>query len=487
MADTIRDFLVSLGYEVDGAGQKKFDKALKDSTKAAKELTVGIAGGITEMEALGKQFADVFDSLYFTARRTGASVADIGSVSAAFQNLGSSSDSAKAAMEGLASFQRKYPGGGGYLEQVFGVKPQDLGNQAKVVEDIAEAFQKMSTSQAIAYGGVLGFDEKTVLAMRDPEFIPNLERANNLFKEMGVNQDEAAKKGHELETQFTGLGIAVQAIGANFFNAFEPALKWFNDWALPLLEKGVKVMNGFGRMFTNAFEFLGEQSVYHKEGAFNSKSPLHQRAMASLQDKLAAGPLAGGKDYTNSSSAPGTPAGPMTANRMMSYFMQQGWTKAQAAGIVANLMAESNGNPGAVGDSGLAYGLAQWHPDRQAEFKKRMGKDIRQSTEEEQLQFVQYEMNSGKFARVGSLLRNTTTAGDASNIVTGNYEIPRDIVGQSYLRSNAAEKLNGATLNQTTTINVNGASNANDVANRVSSAQSKTNADLVRNFEGVYQ
>ena len=49
----------------------------------------------------------------------------------------------------------------------------------------------------------------------------------------------------------------------------------------------------------------------------------------------------------------------------VSYFESQGWSHAQASGIVANLMTESSLSPTAVGDGGSAYGLGQWRPDRQ--------------------------------------------------------------------------------------------------------------------------
>ena len=54
------------------------------------------------------------------------------------------------------------------------------------------------------------------------------------------------------------------------------------------------------------------------------------------------------------------------------YFTGQGWTKNQAVGIVANLEAESGLDPTIKGDKGEALGIGQWHPDRQALFKKAM-------------------------------------------------------------------------------------------------------------------
>ena len=85
-----------------------------------------------------------------------------------------------------------------------------------------------------------------------------------------------------------------------------------------------------------------------------------------------------------------------SSNEAMDFFQKRGWTKEQAAGIVGNLQAESGADlkTNAVGDGGKAYGIAQWHPDRQAMFEKLYGKPIRQSTFKEQLEFVDWELNN---------------------------------------------------------------------------------------------
>ncbi|MBO9589451.1 phage tail tip lysozyme [Devosia sp.] len=48
----------------------------------------------------------------------------------------------------------------------------------------------------------------------------------------------------------------------------------------------------------------------------------------------------------------------------LSFFKSRGYTDAQAAGIVGNLLGESGLNVSAIGDGGKARGVAQWHPDR---------------------------------------------------------------------------------------------------------------------------
>lgn len=127
------------------------------------------------------------------------------------------------------------------------------------------------------------------------------------------------------------------------------------------------------------------------------------------------------------------------ADLAIDHFIKKGWTREQATGIVANLDQESRLDTGAIGDGGKAYGVAQWHPDRQEDFKQWAGKDIRQSTLEEQLNFVNYELSQGKERQAGDRLRETSSAGDAASVVSRYYERPKDREGEALRRSEKAE------------------------------------------------
>lgn len=111
------------------------------------------------------------------------------------------------------------------------------------------------------------------------------------------------------------------------------------------------------------------------------------------------------------------------ASAALDFFISKGYSIEQAAGLVGNLQAESgkNLNIRAVGDGGKAYGIAQWHPDRQAKFKQIFGKDIRQSTFEEQLNFVAWELENSE-SKAGRLLRQATTAEESAFLVDKYYE-----------------------------------------------------------------
>lgn len=112
-----------------------------------------------------------------------------------------------------------------------------------------------------------------------------------------------------------------------------------------------------------------------------------------------------------------------STDEAISFFMSNGWTREQAAGIVGNLQAESGSNLqlNATGDGGQAYGIAQWHPDRQAKFQEVIGKPIRESNFQEQLRFVQWELTNTEKA-AGYALAGATTAEQAAEIVDRMYE-----------------------------------------------------------------
>lgn len=209
---------------------------------------------------------------------------------------------------------------------------------------------------------------------------------------------------------------------------------------------------------------------------------------AEVRRRIASGEGVNRGGYTppSQNNAPTVPGAGMgsKAQRAFDYFVSTGWTREQAAGIVANLSKESNFNSSAVGDGGRAYGLAQWHPDRQAEFKKWAGKSIKDSSFEEQLGFVNYEMRNGNERAAGNALANARTAREAGAIVSDLYERPLRKEGAE--RGLAAEAFNrqlGNTtnINQTNNITVNGSNNPEATAKAVGSEVNRANADLVRN------
>jgi hypothetical protein len=155
----------------------------------------------------------------------------------------------------------------------------------------------------------------------------------------------------------------------------------------------------------------------------------------------------------------------------------QGWSEAQARGILANVQAESGGRADAVGDNGHAYGLGQWHEDRQAMFKKLFGIDIHKSDASQQLQFMNWELHNTE-RRAGDLLRAATNSQQAARIVSLNYERPAGGAAEADRRAGMA-----VSVSSNTTIHVKGSGDTKKIARDVANEQRTVNAELVRNLQ----
>ncbi|KTT24267.1 hypothetical protein SB14R_10510 [Pseudomonas oryzihabitans] len=181
------------------------------------------------------------------------------------------------------------------------------------------------------------------------------------------------------------------------------------------------LINGHLIEGTAAGDWIGEKTA--KTLAFFGNSDAKDAVMT---NDLAKGVVPGGKE---------------AAARATQFFVAKGWSPEQAAGISANLGLESNYNPHAIGDMGRAYGIGQWHYERQQAFQKWAGKNMRQSTLDEQLAFVDYEMRQGSEQAAGRRLSGARTAREAGEIVSRYYERPADADGDARRRGQLAEAL----------------------------------------------
>lgn len=178
-------------------------------------------------------------------------------------------------------------------------------------------------------------------------------------------------------------------------------------------------------------------------------------------------------------------------DQVMAFFQKQGWTSQQAAGVAANLFTESHLNPFAKGDHGHAFGLGQWHADRQAAYAKLFGHTMQSVTDpqqalREQLAFIQYELTKGAEKHAGNLLRGSSGAYQAGALFSRFYERPADVLGEAARRGLLAGKLfdrarlgTNVVIHQKTDIHVHG-SDAKSTAEAVKSGQDRVNGNLVR-------
>jgi len=268
--------------------------------------------------------------------------------------------------------------------------------------------------------------------------------------------------------------VAITALAAAIAALYQDYMTWKRggesliDWAK--WEPGIKAAGDGVRWLKDMIEDM----VYRAIAAVDLLSAVWDRDWK--RAKFAVGEFVSGTRKTYGERPPEVAAPTrQTGNKeqdALSYFQSQGWTREQSAGIVANIKQESAFNPSAVGDSGKAYGIAQWHPDRQAEFEKNFGKSIKGSTFEDQLAFIQYELTQGKEKRAGEILRQTQTAPQAAAAGSKYYLRPADVEGEQVKRGQMAQSILGG---------VPGASQAAAGAGAGQVAQSNTTNNVAGN------
>ena len=100
-----------------------------------------------------------------------------------------------------------------------------------------------------------------------------------------------------------------------------------------------------------------------------------------------------------------------------------GYSDAQAAGMVGSLIQESQLDPKIVNPNSGATGIGQWLGSRKKDFEQRYGKNLKDSSFDEQADFMVWELRNTE-KRSGDLLRRAQTPEKAAEIHAWEYERP---------------------------------------------------------------
>lgn len=220
-ADTIKDFLVSLGFDIDQAGANKFEAVLKGVTANVLKVGAVVEGTALAIVGFTTQIANGLDKVYWASQRTGASVQGIKALGYAAAQTGASAESAMSSLEGLASFMRSNPGAEGFLNRL-GVQTRDASGKmrdtASIFTGVGQKLNNMPYYRAKQYAQMLGIDENTLMAMRRGMngFTADYQ---SMLQKTGFNADKAAVQSNKFMTSMRGLtslfGIMRDKIGSN--------------------------------------------------------------------------------------------------------------------------------------------------------------------------------------------------------------------------------------------------------------------------------
>ena len=267
-----------------------------------------------------------------------------------------------------------------------------ISNTQQALADGTVKFGKQIQYSGDMFGGVAVQAYDTAAILKEQ----NALMATGMTREQAI--EAIQKKQMNASGKNTDAFTSAQLATAN-------ASKNLQSLGFSLAEAAIPAVDAFATTLDKATGFIAKK--FGVGGTTRYKSGVDHGIPGGAQ-AIAAGKAAGGSQ---------------NAETAMKFFMSAGYTKEQAAGIVGNLQTESGKNldVNAVGDGGKARGIAQWHPDRQATFQKVMGKDLKSSTLEEQLKFVDWELKNTE-RNAGEKLKQARSAAQAAQIVDKLYE-----------------------------------------------------------------
>ena len=458
MADVIKEFLVSLGFEVDETSFRKFKDGVGISSKDVKHLGLAATGTAVAVAAAVVKISKEYENLYWASQRTGATVTNLQAVSYAASQIGLSADQGKGAIEAMAASMRMNPGLQG-LATAYGASAKDpVERLQQLVTGMKKAFGPDGYFAAAMQASNFGIPEPVFFQMwaNIDKMKDEADDYKKRVKDVGLNTEETAKNSNELQTSLRRLSSDFDLLGTAISSKFIVPLKDAVDWI-------DKMIQGAGKITAMSAE-------QHQEGLKEKREKFRAGVNSWLGEKLfpdlpeserpkppsAASPMAPREnadsirlpqDSAASSRAPS--GGVDRRNYVADFFMKRGWSKEHAWAITGTLGGETvNFNPSEGGGwirgkNGQlhkedSYGVGQWHKERRDTFERVFGHAMKGSSLDEELAFVDWELKN-THKRAGEHLKRTGTPYAGVGVLVPEYEAPADTYGNIRSRGAAAE------------------------------------------------
>lgn len=516
----LEEYLTRLGFKLDDESYRKFMAGVQRAGAAAVDLGVTVAGAATVVATSIGQIAKQYDALYFASQRTKASVADIKAGEFGFRQIGLTADQSRAQVEGFAQAMRMNPGLRGLLRGMGITTENAQEASTQLIGRLRAQFGEQGYFVAARMAQMYGIDE-TTFKQQWTNF-EELKRQQAAYRarlqESGVDTQKLAQDSRDFNKALDGvlasMGLIADQTAQKWLPSMTKAISAFDDWVRWAVQMG-KETNGFTSTIISLVAALASLKVAGAAlGAVGLGGVGGFLSVLASRLGIAGAAVAGGvylADQANKKS-PGAvigadasldllPSFQSPENRKkqaVAYFMSQGWSRQQAVGIVASMWGESKLKEHAYNPAGGgkgAIGIAQWRGDRQDQFKKLFGKDLRNATFEEQLKFAQWELTNSE-AAAGDMIKRAGTAGQAAMLHSRLYE-RHGSAAEDQRRAALADQWAAGALgsspaggaqvivSQKTEIKVEGSGDPAQVAAKVSDSQGRVNGDLVRNVQGA--
>lgn len=262
-AQTIKEFLVGIGFQVDDSKLNNLSSNLKNFAKGAGAAIAGVAGSFYLIKKAVGDTANKFNALGDAASRIGTDAAALEKLGYIAENTGSSAQKLQDSLQNLAVKVGEATRGSGEGVQVFealGIAAAGADGQARDAADVFAEFgakiKDLSRSEQLDFANKLGLD-KTTLGMLTSDTAELGAEFDKLYSAAGFGIGGLAKKSTAWNDALRRLGYAFDTLKFAIVDGFlgdltesaETVRKSFTDFLASLLKVLRPFANAFGRVF----------------------------------------------------------------------------------------------------------------------------------------------------------------------------------------------------------------------------------------------
>lgn len=216
--ETIKEFIVSLGFQIDEAGLSKFSQGITNTSIAIGAIgtaAVAAAGVITSFVA---GVADKFDAIGDLADRVNTTADSIMRLGYVATLTGSSVQAANSSIENLSRIAGEAALGIGRGAQIFkslGINAKDSNGELKdtsvLMGEVSNKIKDMGRGEQIAVLSKLGIDPTMINALTT-DVSGLAAEFDQLYKNAGVDASQAAEQSGEFNDSMDRLSMTFDAI-----------------------------------------------------------------------------------------------------------------------------------------------------------------------------------------------------------------------------------------------------------------------------------
>lgn len=237
MANILDEYLLRLGFDVDGRSQDKFKSAIREGTFEAQALFTALQDAAQKLGTALGDAADKLNQFYWDAKVFHDTAGNMVSIGQAAEKAGVGFDKAVASYKQFAQNIQTNPGLNSKAQWLAGMSA-DQWSHASLAEKFQAVLRGIRAEPAnIAAANapqLLGTDWETFQKLSDPEFLRAFERSEQIASDVGLDFNKAASGAHDLYNNLLDVSAIMADISdaalSNMFKESNVNLKDFDTF-----------------------------------------------------------------------------------------------------------------------------------------------------------------------------------------------------------------------------------------------------------------